>query len=91
MTKPLLSRVFKNVSFPTAQWSSFFDKEESRWRNAGQGDLLLFNNSRTGFEYRDCGKDYLRIDSATSFGIIAECVEVGRLMKTSFAPAFTKF
>ena len=48
MTKPLLSRVFKNVSFPTAQWSSFFDKEESRWRNAGQGDLLLFNNSRTG-------------------------------------------
>ena len=88
MTKPLLSRVFKNVSFPTAQWSSFFDKEESRWRNAGQGDLLLFNNSRTGFQYRDCGKDYLRIDSATYFGIIAECVEV--LMKTSFTPVFTK-
>ena len=54
-TKPYLENIFKNVSFPTANWSNWTTP-----RDAGAGDVMLFNNSRTGLREVDCGLDIRR-------------------------------
>ena len=43
LSRPFLTQIFKNVSFPTAHWSNF---ENSNFRDAGDEDVILFNNSR---------------------------------------------
>ena len=60
LTKPYLSNIFKNVSFPTAHWSNF---SSGNFRDAGVDDVMLFNNSRTGGQFVDCNKDYIRVDN----------------------------
>ena len=54
VTKPYLQSIFKNVSFPTVSWNWTFP------RDAGPGDVMLFNNSRTGLRELDCGLDFRR-------------------------------
>ena len=45
LTKPYLTKVFKNVSFPTAHWTNFAG---SNFRDAAPEDRILFNNIKTG-------------------------------------------
>ena len=55
VTKSYLESIFRNVSFPTANWNW------TRWpQNAGPGDVMVFNNSRTGLRELDCGLDFRR-------------------------------
>ena len=57
LTKPYLQNIFKNVSFPTAHWSNW---SSSNYRDQGAGDMILFNNSKTGHKYDHCDKEYFR-------------------------------
>ena len=58
VTKPYLQTIFKNVTFPTANWSNWTVPMD-----AGPGDVMLFNNSRTGLMEVDCGLDLRREDN----------------------------
>ena len=62
VTKPYLQSIFKNVSFPTVSWNwTLFTKDGVRMiMDAGPGDVMLFNNSRTGLRELDCGLDFRR-------------------------------
>ena len=62
ITKPYLQSIFKNVSFPTVSWNwTLFTKDGVRMiKDAGPGDVMLFNNSRTGLRELDCGLDFRR-------------------------------
>jgi len=55
ITKPYFQSIFKNVSFPTATWTNI-----SLARNAMPNDVVLFNNSRTGYKEVSCNKHFLR-------------------------------
>ena len=69
-TKPYLQSIFKNVSFPTANWSNWTVP-----RDAGPADVLLFNNTRTGLEELDCGLTFRRADNVEPlFSELVECV-----------------
>ena len=57
VTKPYLQTIFKNVSFPTANWSNW-----TLPKNAEPGDVMLFNNSRTGLRELECGLSFNRAE-----------------------------
>ena len=69
VTKPFLQNIFKNVSFPTANWN---------WTrlpmDAERSDVMLFNNSRTGLREVDCGLDLRREDNVEPlFSELLQC------------------
>jgi len=72
LTRPYLTNIFKNVSFPTATWSNF---SNSNYRDAAAEDVMLFSNSRTGFNFTDCHMDYMRhVDVEPLFSDLYKCV-----------------
>ena len=74
LTKPWLATIFKNVSFPTAHWSNFSRVEISNYRDAGPTDVMLFNNSRTNGENRDCDLNYTRVENVMpKFDELEQC------------------
>ena len=73
LTRPFLSAIFKNVSFPTAHWSNF---SRGNFRDAGDTDMILFNNSRTGYEFKHCNKEYIRTENVEPlFSDLYKCEE----------------
>ena len=74
LTKPFLASIFKNVSFPTAHWSNFSRVEISNFRDASPGDVMLFNNSWTGGEFRACDLNYSRVENIIpTFDELEQC------------------
>ena len=74
LTKPWLGTIFKNVSFPTAHWSNFSQVEISNYRDAGPSDVMLFNNSKTGGEFRDCDLNYSKVENVMpKFDELEQC------------------
>ena len=75
LTKPWLATIFKNVSFPTAHWSNFSRVEISNYRDAGPGDVMLFNNSKTGGQFLDCDLNYSRVENVMpKFDELEQCL-----------------
>jgi len=56
ITKPYFQSIFKNVSFPTANWANF-----TLARNDENINLLMFNNSRTNYKEITCNKHFHNI------------------------------
>lgn len=70
--KPYLQSIFKNVTFPTASWS----QASRQFRDAAEGEVILFNNSRTNYQEKDCEKEYLRVSNVkTVFSDLYKCAQ----------------
>ena len=70
--KPYFQSIFNNVTFPTASWS----KKDGVFRDANDDEVIVFNNSRTGYQEKSCGKEYLRFGNVEPlFSDLYDCAE----------------
>ena len=70
--KPYFQSIFNNVTFPTASWS----KRSGVFRDANDDEVILFNNSRTGYEEQSCDKEYLRVANVEPlFSDLYDCAD----------------